>query len=205
MTRTPYVVRCTSSVPLYEGRTLNDGQGIRLSKGPVSAKEQPDAASGAGLSCNAGGGRAVRLADREGADGLSMRRLAGELGAGAMSLYHYVANKDELLDAMIDVVFDQIELPSGDTDWMSAMRQRAVSAREVLARHPWAIGLMDSRTSPGPGAPAPPRGVHRLFAQGGLLSRHGDPRRLVARRLRLRLRSAGGQVCRSTAPTSSAT
>ena len=116
----------------------------------MSAKEQPDAASGAGLSKTRVVEEAVRLADREGADGLSMRRLAGELGAGAMSLYHYVANKDELLDAMIDVVIDQIELPSGDTDWMSAMRQRAVSAREVLARHPWAIGLMDSRTSPGP-------------------------------------------------------
>ncbi|EYR62109.1 AcrR family transcriptional regulator [Actinotalea ferrariae CF5-4] len=93
---------------------------------------------------------AVRLADREGVDGLSMRRLAGELGAGAMSLYHYVANKEELLDAMIDVVFAEIELPPEDTDWQSAMRRRAVSARQVLARHPWAISLMESRTSPGP-------------------------------------------------------
>ncbi|OPZ07193.1 MAG: hypothetical protein BWZ08_02005 [candidate division BRC1 bacterium ADurb.BinA292] len=79
-----------------------------------------------------------------------MRRLAGALDAGAMSLYHYVANKEELLDAMIDVVFDEIELPSEQADWQSAMRQRSVSAREVLARHPWAIGLMESRTAPGP-------------------------------------------------------
>nr|WP_240898348.1 TetR/AcrR family transcriptional regulator C-terminal domain-containing protein [Agromyces luteolus] len=79
-----------------------------------------------------------------------MRRLAAELGLGAMSLYHYVANKDELLDAMIDVVFEEIELPPDDTDWQSAMRRRAVSARQVLARHPWAIGLIESRTSPGP-------------------------------------------------------
>jgi AcrR family transcriptional regulator len=79
-----------------------------------------------------------------------MRRLAGELGAGAMSLYHYVANKDELLDAMIDVVFAEIELPPADTDWQTAMRRRASSARDVLARHPWAIGLMESRTTPGP-------------------------------------------------------
>jgi AcrR family transcriptional regulator len=93
---------------------------------------------------------AVRLADREGVDGLSMRRLAGELGAGAMTLYHYVANKEELLDAMVDVVFEEIELPPEEADWRSAMRRRAVSARQVLARHPWAIGLMDSRTSPGP-------------------------------------------------------
>ncbi|WP_237684667.1 TetR/AcrR family transcriptional regulator [Microbacterium cremeum] len=93
---------------------------------------------------------ALRLADSEGVDGLSMRRLAGVLDAGAMSLYHYVANKDELLDAMIDRVFEEIELPSEATDWQSAMRRRAVSARQVLVAHPWAIGLMESRTSPGP-------------------------------------------------------
>jgi AcrR family transcriptional regulator len=93
---------------------------------------------------------AIRLADREGVDGLSMRRLADALGAGAMSLYHYVANKDELLDAMTDVVFEEIELPPEETDWQSSMRRRAVSARQALARHPWAIGLMESRTSPGP-------------------------------------------------------
>jgi AcrR family transcriptional regulator len=93
---------------------------------------------------------AVRAADVEGVDGVSMRRLAATLGAGAMSLYHYVANKDELLDAMIDLVFDEIELPSDETDWQSAMRGRALSAREVLVRHPWAITLMESRTTPGP-------------------------------------------------------
>ena len=93
---------------------------------------------------------AIRLADNEGVDKLSMRRLANELGAGAMSLYYYVANKDELLDAMIDVVFDEIELPTDAADWKAAMRQRAVSARQVLARHPWAITLMESRTAPGP-------------------------------------------------------
>lgn len=93
---------------------------------------------------------AIHLADREGVNGLSMRRLAEALGAGAMSLYHYVASKDELLDAMIDAVFEEIELPPEETDWQSAMRRRAVSAREVLARHPWANGLMGSRTSPGP-------------------------------------------------------
>jgi AcrR family transcriptional regulator len=79
-----------------------------------------------------------------------MRRLAGALGAGAMSLYHYVASKDELLDAMIDVVFEEIELPPADTDWQSAMRREAASTQQVLARHPWAIGLMESRTTPGP-------------------------------------------------------
>ncbi len=92
---------------------------------------------------------AVRLADREGVGGLSMRRLASALGAGAMSLYHYVASKEELLDAMVDFVFEEIELPPEEADWQSAIRQRAVSARQVLARHPWAIGLLESRTSPG--------------------------------------------------------
>ncbi|MEI3847700.1 MULTISPECIES: TetR/AcrR family transcriptional regulator [unclassified Microbacterium] len=115
---------------------------------PARARRQ--AASAAGLSKHRVVLEAIRLADREGVDGLSMRRLADALEAGAMSLYHYVANKDELLDAMTDVVFEEIELPSEETDWQSAMRRRAISARQALARHPWAIGLMESRTSPGP-------------------------------------------------------
>jgi AcrR family transcriptional regulator len=93
---------------------------------------------------------AMRLADEHGMDALSMRRLGRVLGAGAMSLYHYVANKDELLDGMIDLVFAEIEPPSLDLDWREAMRRRCVSARAALRRHGWAIGLMDSRTSPGP-------------------------------------------------------
>ena len=116
----------------------------------MAAREQRQGASDAGLSKQRLVAEAVRLADREGVDGLSMRRLAGALDAGAMSLYHYVANREELLDAMIDVVFEEIELPPEEADWRSAMRQRAVSARDVLRRHPWAIGLMGSRTSPGP-------------------------------------------------------
>lgn len=113
-------------------------------------RKQPQVASDAGLSKQRVVVEAIRLADRDGVHGLSMRRLAGELGAGAMSLYHYVANKEELLDAMIDAVFEEIELPPDGTDWQSAMRRRSVSARDVLARHPWAVGLMESRTSPGP-------------------------------------------------------
>jgi AcrR family transcriptional regulator len=113
-------------------------------------REQREAAPESGLSRPRLVAEAVRLADSEGVEGLSMRRLAGVLGAGAMSLYHYVANKDELLDAMIDVVFDEIDLPPQDVDWQTAMRQRAQSARQVLARHPWATALMESRTSPGP-------------------------------------------------------
>ena len=116
----------------------------------MSAREQRPIASDAGLSKQRVVVEAIRLADREGVDGLSMRRLAGALGAGAMSLYHYVASKEELLDAMIDVVFEEIELPPEETDWQTAMRRTAVSTRQALARHPWATSLMESRTSPGP-------------------------------------------------------
>ena len=116
----------------------------------MAATEHGPLTSDAGLSRQRVVAEAIRLADREGVHGLSMRRLAGSLGAGAMSLYHYVANKEELLDAMVDVVFEEIALPPEELDWQSAMRERAMSARQVLARHPWAIGLMESRTSPGP-------------------------------------------------------
>ena len=115
---------------------------------PANERRRP--AAEAGLSKPRLVVEAIRLADDEGVEGLSMRRLAGALGAGAMSLYHYVANKEELLDAMIDVVFEEIELPPEGTDWQTAMRRRSASARQVLARHPWAVGLMESRTSPGP-------------------------------------------------------
>jgi AcrR family transcriptional regulator len=93
---------------------------------------------------------AVALADTEGLGSLSMRKLAQELGVEAMSLYHHVANKEDILDGMVDLVFAEIELPSDGTEWKTAMRQRAESARAALTRHPWAISIMDSRTSPGP-------------------------------------------------------
>jgi AcrR family transcriptional regulator len=93
---------------------------------------------------------AVALAARDGIESLTMRKLADELGAGAMSLYHYVPNKEQLLDGMVDIVFSEIELPSTDVNWRTAMRKRAVSTREALGRHPWAIGLMEGRTNHGP-------------------------------------------------------
>jgi AcrR family transcriptional regulator len=93
---------------------------------------------------------AVALADRDGVEALSMRRLARELGVEAMSLYHHVAGKDALLDGMVDLVFGEIELPAAGTGWKTAMRRRAVSARVALQRHPWAINLMESRRTPGP-------------------------------------------------------
>jgi AcrR family transcriptional regulator len=95
-------------------------------------------------------GAAVVLADRDGVRALSMRKLAQELGVEAMSLYHHVANKDAILDGIVDVVFSEIDLPSGEADWKVAMRHRAISAREALCRHPWATGLMESRSTSGP-------------------------------------------------------
>jgi len=93
---------------------------------------------------------AVALAARDGIEALTMRKLADDLGAGAMSLYHHVPNKEHLLDGMVDIVFSEIEPPPTDVDWKTAMRTRAVSTREVLARHRWAIGLMEGRTTHGP-------------------------------------------------------
>src|SRR3954462_8695774 len=91
---------------------------------------------------------AVALADEAGLEALSMRKLGQALGVEAMLLYNHVAGKEALLDGMIDLVFGEIELPTGE-DWKKALRQRAISMREALARHRWAIGLMESRTTPG--------------------------------------------------------
>jgi AcrR family transcriptional regulator len=93
---------------------------------------------------------AVALADEGGIGALSMRKLGQVLGVEAMSLYNHVASKSDLLDGMVDIVFSEIGLPPGGAGWKPAMRQRAISVREVLGRHRWAIGLMESRRSPGP-------------------------------------------------------
>ena len=117
---------------------------------------------------------AVDLADRDGIGSLSMRKLAQELGVEAMSLYHHVANKDAILDGLIDLVFGEIDLPVGEADWKAAMRSRAVSAREVLRRHPWATGLMDSRSTPGPAT------LRHHDAVLGILRTAGFPLELAA-------------------------
>jgi len=93
---------------------------------------------------------AVTLADRIGVDALTIRKLAVELDVKPMTIYHHVPNKEAIIDGMVDVVFSEIDLPPTDVGWKRAIRQRAVSARAVLARHPWAAPLMESRTSPGP-------------------------------------------------------
>lgn len=92
---------------------------------------------------------AVELADVGGIESLSMRKLAAELGIEAMSLYHHVTNKDDILDGMLDTVYAEFSTPIAGQDWRTAMRERASSTRAVLARHPWAISIA-SRTSPGP-------------------------------------------------------
>jgi len=93
---------------------------------------------------------AIAHADAGGLDALSMRKLAEELDVAPMALYRHVANKEDLIDGMVDVVFSEVGLPSVGPDWRTAMRQRAMSLRDVLARHRWAIGLMESRRNPGP-------------------------------------------------------
>jgi AcrR family transcriptional regulator len=93
---------------------------------------------------------AVAVADRAGIGALTIRSLATELGVKPMTLYYHVANKEEILDGIVEVVFTEIDLPDVDGDWRSEMTRRARSARAVLRRHPWAIALLESRTSPGP-------------------------------------------------------
>ena len=93
---------------------------------------------------------AIAIADSTGIASLTMRSLASSLGVKPMSLYHHVANKEEILNGIVDVVFGEIALPEPAEQWRPAMRRRAISARHVLRRHPWATALMNTRTSPGP-------------------------------------------------------
>jgi AcrR family transcriptional regulator len=92
---------------------------------------------------------AMTLADEEGIEALSMRKLADELGVKAMSLYNHVANKDDLLDGLVNAAYGEIALPSAEADWKTQIREIAVSAHETLLRHPWASGLQ-MRQKPGP-------------------------------------------------------
>ena len=95
---------------------------------------------------------AIAVVDEGGLDSLTMRRLGSKLGVEAMSLYKHLASKDEILDGIVDIVVGEIDLPSTRADWKTAMRQRALSARQVLAGHPWAIGMLESRAEMGPAA-----------------------------------------------------
>jgi len=93
---------------------------------------------------------ASTVADTGGIGALTIRTLAQELGVKPMSVYHYVANKDEIIDGIVDLVYAEIDLPLPGGDWRQEIRRRAESARRVLARHPWATPLLQSRLNPGP-------------------------------------------------------
>ncbi len=93
---------------------------------------------------------ALALADAGGIESLSMRRIGVVLQVEAMSLYNHVATKEDILDGIVDLVFTEIALPEDRADWKAALRERAISVREALLRHPWATSLMHSRTNPGP-------------------------------------------------------
>src|SRR5271157_529553 len=93
---------------------------------------------------------AFRLADQGGLESLSMRKLGQELGVEAMAMYYYFANREQIIDGIVDLVFAEIDLPSSDGYWKAAMRRRSISLRDVLLRHRWAIGLMESRRNSGP-------------------------------------------------------
>jgi AcrR family transcriptional regulator len=93
---------------------------------------------------------AIAHADAGRLEALTMRTLAETLDVSPMALYRHVADKDDLIDAMVDAVFTEIGVPAGGGDWKTAMRRRAISVHEALSRHPWAIGLMESRRRPGP-------------------------------------------------------
>jgi AcrR family transcriptional regulator len=115
----------------------------------MAAQNAPSARSRAPLTRERVLRAALDLADTSGIESLSMRKLGQELGVEAMSLYNHVANKDDILDGIVDLVFSEIALPPDRADWKPAMRERAISAHEALLRHRWAPSLMQSRSKPG--------------------------------------------------------
>jgi AcrR family transcriptional regulator len=111
---------------------------------------------------------ALELADGGGFHSLSMRKVAAKLRVEAMSLYNHVANKEDLIDGLVDIVFSEIEVPEpGSVDWRTAMRSRALSVRAALQRHRWAVGLMEGRMSPGPANVANHNAVMGCLREGG--------------------------------------
>lgn len=110
---------------------------------------------------------AVAAADRGGVDALSMRKVAQELGVVPMALYRHVANKDEMLDGMIDVVVGEIDPPAIGAAWKTAVRERILSARRVLLRHPWASRVIETRTNPSPAMLEYMDSMIGLFRSGG--------------------------------------
>lgn len=93
---------------------------------------------------------AISVADKAGVEGLSMRSIAKKLGIEAMSLYNHVKNKDEILDQIVDKIFSEIKWDQSNKSWRESMTERAISTREVLKKHPWAVTILESRKNPGP-------------------------------------------------------
>ena len=117
---------------------------------------------------------AVKLADQDGIGSVTMRRLADELGAEAMSLYYHVASKDDILDGIADAVareinqaVDQVDVPSADANWKTAVRRKILAARQVLLRHPWAPGLFETRATTSPAIIAYYDALVGLMRDGG--------------------------------------
>jgi AcrR family transcriptional regulator len=130
--------------------------------------QQVDAVRRAPLSRNRVLRAAVALADHAGIQALSMRNLAQELNVVPMALYKHVANKEQLLDGMVDVIVGEIDPPAGGTDWKSAIRQRILSARRALLRHPWASQVIESRPNPTPVVLDYLNSIIGMFRAGGL-------------------------------------
>jgi AcrR family transcriptional regulator len=95
-------------------------------------------------------GRAVQLADRDGLAALTIRALAVECGAKPMALYHHIANKEAILDAIVDAVYAEVYVPAPDRDWRDELARRSRSMRAALGRHPWALSVLETRRNPGP-------------------------------------------------------
>jgi len=111
---------------------------------------------------------AVKLADRDGIEALTIRALADDLGTRPMSIYHHVDGKEALLDGMVDLIFAEMEAPDPDLEWREAIRRRCRSTREVLSRHPWSVPLLESRTTPGPELLRHHEAMLAALARGGL-------------------------------------
>jgi AcrR family transcriptional regulator len=110
---------------------------------------------------------AIALADETGLETLTMRRLGQELGVEAMSLYNHIANKDDLLDGIVDAVTSQIEVPSAESDWKEAIRRTAISSHDVFVRHRWACSLMMRRARVSPDRMRWMEAVLRTFRDAG--------------------------------------
>jgi AcrR family transcriptional regulator len=110
---------------------------------------------------------AIDLADRDGIESISMRRLAQELGVEAMSLYTHVRSKDDLLDGMVDAVISTIPVDADAADWRTSLRQMALGARSVMLRHPWAPRMVETRAAPGPAGIAYVNAVLGILREGG--------------------------------------